>query len=416
MRMNMFSTYKGLKKEVYLLSLARTINSMGDFVFSLITLYMTIQLGMSENVAGIYVSIAALVSSPGVLVGGYLSDLMGKKRIILFGQIMSALLVLGCLLFMETLTVGYILILAMFFISITRPAYNSMIIDLTAGEAEQKTAFSLMYLGANLGIAIGPLIAGFFMKDHMDWVFWGIGVISLCSSVLIAKFVKPPARARDERKGRETGVHVRPDESFFRTLLQKPLVLSFICISFLNYFIYMQSSFSVPLQLNHSFADSGPSYYGFVMTANAVCVILLTTVIASLTRKITPSRLVAAGALFYAFGFGSMYFSIHLSVVLLATLLWTVGEILVQTNINVYIAARVPDTHQGRFNGLLLFVGCLGYSLSPYLTGLFIKHYSIVTVWPSIFIIGLLYAVLMAILQTVEKRRNFRSEEKNITA
>lgn len=94
--MSLFKTYAGLSRDIYYLCLARTINSTGDFVFSLITLVLTLQMGMNVVSAGIFVSMAALISGPGVLLGGYLSDVMGKKTIIVIGQLLSAILIISC--------------------------------------------------------------------------------------------------------------------------------------------------------------------------------------------------------------------------------------------------------------------------------------------------------------------------------
>ncbi|MGE6666280.1 MFS transporter [Paenibacillus xylanexedens] len=420
--MSLFKTYAGLSRDIYYLCLARTINSTGDFVFSLITLVLTLQMGMNVVSAGIFVSMAALISGPGVLLGGYLSDLMGKKTIIVIGQLLSAIMIISCSFWSGTITVGYLLIAVMFFISITRPAYNALIIQLCTEEKERKSAFSLMYLGANLGIAIGPLVAGFFIKDHVNIVFISIGTVFLISTFIIINQVKIGTRKElastsSEHSGQQQEQQrlSQPPSPLFRLLLKNPLVAFFIVVSFLNYFIYMQYSFSLPLQMNHSFGENGAAYYGSVMTINAISVIILTTVILSATRKLTALNSIATGALFYGIGFGALNLLgtfPHFAIVALSTVLWTIGEILVQTNINLYIASRVPDTHQGRFNGLLLFVGCLGYTLSPYLTGIFIKSMDMESVWIIILAVSLFYALCMIILWYIEKSSTRRNEMK----
>ncbi|WP_405171362.1 MFS transporter [Paenibacillus sp. FSL H8-0280] len=420
--MSLFKTYAGLSRDIYYLCLARTINSTGDFVFSLITLVLTLQMGMNVVSAGIFVSMAALISGPGVLLGGYLSDIMGKKTIIVIGQVLSAIMIISCSFWSGTITVGYLLIAVMFFISITRPAYNALIIQLCTEEKERKSAFSLMYLGANLGIAIGPLVAGFFIKDHVNIVFISIGTVFLISTFIIINQVKIGTRkelasTNSEHAGQQQEQQrlSQPPSPLFRLLLKNPLVAFFIVVSFLNYFIYMQYSFSLPLQMNHSFGENGAAYYGSVMTINAISVIILTTVILSATRKLTALNSIATGALFYGIGFGALNLLRpfpHFSIVALSTVLWTIGEILVQTNINLYIASRVPDTHQGRFNGLLLFVGCLGYTLSPYLTGIFIKSMDMESVWIIILAFSLVYALCMIILWYIEKSSTRRNEMK----
>lgn len=385
-------------------------------MFSLITLVLTLQMGMNVVSAGIFVSLAALISGPGVLLGGYLSDLMGKKTIIVTGQLMSATMILCCSFWSGTITVGYLLIAVMFFISITRPAYNALIIQLCTEEKERKSAFSLMYLGANLGIAIGPLVAGFFIKDHVHIVFISISTVFLISTFIIINQVKIGTSKVMASTGSKNSAHLQssqPPTPLLTLLMRNPLVALFILVSFLNYFIYMQSSFSLPLQMNDSFGEDGAAYYGSVMTINAISVIILTTLILSVTRKLTALNSIATGALFYGIGFGALslmgYFP-HFAIVAVSTVLWTVGEILVQTNINLYIASRVPDTHQGRFNGLLLFVGCLGYTLSPYLTGIFIKNMDMGSLWIIILAFSLVYALCMIILWYFEKSSTRKSE------
>lgn len=449
-RLSLFKTYAGLSRDIYYLCLARTINSTGDFIFSLITLVLTLQMGMSVVSAGIFVSMAALISGPGVLLGGYLSDLIGKKTIIVSGQVLSALMIMSCSFWSGTIIIGYLLIAVMFFISITRPAYNSLIIQLCPDEKERKSAFSLMYLGANLGIALGPLIAGFFIKDYVHIVFLSIGTVFLISTFIIWKKVhvgvsdqatqatqtttgerghhtQQPQGEQQPHGKQQHQEHQQPEQQkhkpgsypssqqqgseslpspLFPMLLKNPLVIFFIVVSFLNYFIYMQYSFSLPLQMNQTFGEHGAAYYGSVMTINAISVILLTTLVLSATRNFTALNSIAAGALFYGIGFGALYLLgdwPQFAIVVVSTVLWTIGEILVQTNINLYIASRVPDTHQGRFNGLLLFVGCLGYTLSPYLTGLFIRSVDMESVWIIILGISLFYALCMVLLWYIEK-------------
>ncbi|MCM3135056.1 MFS transporter [Paenibacillus polysaccharolyticus] len=446
--MSLFKTYAGLSRDIYYLCLARTINSTGDFIFSLITLVLTLQMGMSVVSAGIFVSMAALISGPGVLLGGYLSDLIGKKTIIVSGQILSAFMIMSCSFWSGTMAIGYLLIAVMFFISITRPAYNALIIQLCPEEKERKSAFSLMYLGANLGIALGPLIAGFFIKDYVHIVFLSIGTVFLISTFIIWKKVHVGASGQvTQTIARESAQHTEQSQGeqrphgkqqhqeehpqpgqpkhkegrspsrqqqgsdslpspLFPMLLKNPLVVFFIVVSFLNYFIYMQYSFSLPLQMNQTFGEHGAAYYGSVMTINAISVILLTTLVLSATRNFTALNSIAAGALFYGIGFGALYLLgdwPQFAIVVVSTVLWTIGEILVQTNINLYIASRVPDSHQGRFNGLLLFVGCLGYTLSPYLTGLFIRSVDMKSVWIIILGISLFYAICMVLLWYIEK-------------
>ncbi|MGM0890289.1 MAG: MFS transporter [Bacillota bacterium] len=401
MTLNPLSTYKGLSPSVYFLFIARTINSLGDFVYPLITLYLTLKLGMNENQTGTFVTLAAIAAGPGVLVGGYLGDRIGRKSIIVYGQLSSALLILISIFFINTITVAYLLILSMFFMSVTRPIYNAMLIDLTENESDRKSAFSLMYLGINIGIAIGPLLAGFFFESYLKGVFIGIGICTIMSALFVLLYVKETNACANMSE--DSQITVERGNSF-SILFKRPILFSFILISILNFFIYIQYSFSMPLQMNSLFEDKGPAIYGSLMTVNAISVIVLTPILTTLTKKMLPILIIALGALFYAFGFGMFYFVNIYILISLCTIIWTIGEIMVQTNLNVYIAKHCPPSHRGRFNGFLLFIGSLGYSLGPYVMGMYINNFGVNLAWLLIFVIGVLYALLMYALYYFEKK------------
>lgn len=401
MSLNPLSSYKGLAPSVYFLFIARTINSLGDFVYPLITMYLTLKLGMSENQTGFFVTLAAIAAGPGVLLGGYLGDRMERKKIIIGGQFASSILVLISVFYINTLTIAYLLILSMFFMSITRPIYNAMLIDFTHSDGERKSAFSLLYLGINIGIAIGPLVAGVFFEDYLKGVFIGISICTLISTLLIILFVR-----ESKISNNTTEVNSNPVESknSFAVLFKRPILFTFILLSIFNFFIYIQYSFSMPLQMNSLFDQKGPALYGSLMTVNAISVIILTPVLNSLTKKILPILIIAIGALFYAIGFGMFYIANIYFVISLCTIIWTIGEIMVQTNLNVYIAKHSPISHRGRFNSFLLFTGSLGYSLGPYIMGKYINNFGVNLAWPLIFIIGIVYAASMYVLYYIEKK------------
>ncbi|MBE2978712.1 MFS transporter [Priestia megaterium] len=411
MSLNPLSTYKGLAPSVYFLFIARTINSLGDFVYPLITMYLTLKLGMNENQTGFFVTLAAIAAGPGVLLGGYLGDRIGRKNIIIGGQLFASILVFVSIFYINTLTVAYLLILSMFFMSVTRPIYNAMLIDLTQNDGERKSAFSLLYLGINIGIAIGPLVAGVFFEDYLKGVFIGISLCTFISTLLIILFVK---ESRISNNTSEVISNSVESKNSFVVLFKRPILFSFILLSILNFFIYIQYSFSMPLQMNSLFDQKGPALYGSLMTVNAISVIVLTPILNSLTKKMLPILIIAIGALFYALGFGMFYVANIYFLISICTIIWTIGEIMVQTNLNVYIAKHSPASHRGRFNGFLLFIGSLGYSLGPYIMGKYINKFGVNLAWPLIFLIGIVYALSMYVLYYVEKKSTHKKSLTNL--
>ena len=76
---------------------------------------------------------------------------------------------------------------------IFHPTSTAMTVDLSRPE-NRKAAFSLLYLGHNIGFAVGPLLRDCCTIPGADWLFSGDAittVISLSLIVLLVKETKP---------------------------------------------------------------------------------------------------------------------------------------------------------------------------------------------------------------------------------
>jgi MFS family permease len=113
----------------------------------------------------------------------------------------------------------------------------------------------------------------------------------------------------------------------------------------------------------------------------------------------------AVGGIFYAVGFGMLFFVTSYYLFILSTFLWTLGEILISTNINVYIADHTPMSHRGRFNSIFPIIRKIGFALGPFLTGIYIKCFSVKAVWPVIFVLSLLAAVFIYMLYMSDNKK-----------
>ena len=90
------SIYRGLPTNIYYLAVARVILGMGNFIIPFLVLLLTDKLGYSATVAG---SLAMGVTGTcllGSFLGGKLSDILGHKRVMVFGEFAGALLLIWC--------------------------------------------------------------------------------------------------------------------------------------------------------------------------------------------------------------------------------------------------------------------------------------------------------------------------------
>ena len=408
--------YSGLKRDVYVIFFARIINCIGNFVYPFLTIFLTQNLGMSKVRAGVFLLVASTMFVPGSAIGGKIADIFGRKKIMLIFQGLAALCLVPCAYLGKSIVIPYFLIAASLFGGIAQPASGAMMMDLTDAD-NRKQAFSLLYLGTNIGSAVGPMIAGILYNHYLKWLFIGDAATTLISLVLIAVYIKesiPTVEDMDESIKSDTGDEKAEEGSVFTAILKRPVVLVFVILSSIYAFIYSQHAYSIPLQLNEIFKSRGPEIFGTLMSVNAICVIALTTLITGITKKLQPIFNVTLAGLFYTAGFSMLYFVNSYHMFILSTIIWTIGEILNATNEGVYIANHTPMSHRGRFNSIISIIGGTGYAVGPVLMGKYIGMRSARSAWVLVLYLGIISSTLMYMLYIFEKKtvQKFKNTEE----
>lgn len=400
-----FSIYSELPRSIYILFLARIINSIGSFVFPFLTLYLTSKMGLSEQRVGFYVMLSSIAGIPGNFIGGFLSDKFGRKAIFISVQVISAVLLIPCAFLNKSMLVPWLLILSNVFSNAARPVNTAMVSDLTSGE-DRRRAQSLLYLGINIGFSVGPIISGFLFQNHTPWIFIGDAFTTIVAMSLVYLYVNETKTTLDKNADYEeklTAEESPVDCSTLEAILKKPILLIFCFISAFLTFVYSQHTFTLPIYMDNIFGDYGARNFGMLMTTNGVVVVFLTTLTTYLTRRFTPIANASIAGIFYAVGFGMLYFVKSMPGFFISTVIWTVGEILVTTNNSVYIAAHTPSSHRGRFNAILPFISFnLGAMLGPLIIGKYMNIIGMKNVWVVCLILSMTATVLYWLLYKIE--------------
>lgn len=408
-----FRQYGELPRPIHVLFFARMVNSMGAFVFPFLALYLTQKLGFSEGTAGLYLFAVAAAHVPGALIGGRLADRIGRKKIIVFGQAMAGAFLLPGAVLGASVLVPWSVCAAQFFAALAQPGNQAMATDLT-NRGNRQSAFSLLYLGYNLGFAVGPLLAGFFFAKLTWLLFLGDALTTFVSVALVALLVPETTPTAEDVSGLdEQSAMERPAEGHtVKVLLGRPVLLLFASLVAMLTFVYAQYAFALPLQLKELFSARGPVYYGSLMTVNAVVVIGVTAPIVLATRRLSPATNIAFAAGAYVIGFGMIYFLRSLPWFFVSTVVWTLGEILVSTNSNVFIANHTPSSHRGRFNALFPLMTGGGRALSPPVMGRVIQWLGLSAAWPILALIAATAGTGLFALASRDRRRSGRTTEE----
>jgi MFS family permease len=193
------------------------------------------------------------------------------------------------------------------------------------------------------------------------------------------------------------------------------LLLYVIAFTLYN-FIYVQHSFALPLQMNMLFGSQrGTDGYGWLMSINALTVLLMTATVTRLTLLVPRAINMAAGCLFYVAGFSAYAACSSLASFFAATFVWTIGEILLATNGNVFVNQHAGKSHRGRFNSIVSVTTGFGSMLGPYAGGLILASSSYSLLWLVMVGIALFTSLLFIRLRLLVIRSERQGESAGET-
>lgn len=359
-----FSLYRGLGTSIYVLFVIRIINRFGDFVQLLLVLILTGKLNLTPAQAGFFVSLSVAATMLGQLLSAPVAERWGQKRPLVLFQSMVILSYAGCALSYAShpQLIPYLILLGSPFRGGTAPLTNTMVAEFSNKE-QLSQSFSLLYLGTNVGVALGPMAASFLYARSLFLLFsFSTLLLSLSTVLLMIAIpnVMRTRRAKDEatvEKG--DALHLSPI-----------LVLFFLGFALYS-LTYGQNSFTLPLQFASLFGETaGSQSYAFLMSVNAVTVLVATAFLTIWTHKIGQLKSMALAMLFYVFGYTVYAGCTSFVPFLVATCIWTLGEILMATNANVFVNAYTPPSLRSRANAYLMTTSSLGHALSPSYGGL----------------------------------------------
>jgi len=375
------------------------------------TLILTVKIGFTESQVGLYATIAMFSQLPFIVIGGILVDRFGGKKIIVSLHLIGSLFYITCGMMKPDLSVLILMIMASNIYAMASPAFNALV-PLVTPATLTKNAYSLMYLGLNLGLAVGPFIGGVLFNNHLSLLFFIDAFTTIFSAGLILFFF-----SHDRCEGKlETDEIIKQENSKTDTvvsfLLRNPSLIIFSIILLVYNFCYIQWNFMLPLHTAFLFKENGPRVFGFLISVNAITVVVLTPLLTSLMQKIPPLKSICVGGIFYLVSFVLFAFSKFTLMFILAIVILTIGEILVTINSNNYIAKSIPFQYMGKANSLLFIINGIGYAIGPIIMGYVILFTGLRKAWLIVSAIMLCSVVSMYLDSRIEKKMNESNDEK----
>ena len=350
--MKLFDQYKGLRRENYVLFFGNIVTNMGAMIWPMMTLILEQKMGLSAGKIALIMMVWSFVCMPANLLGGRLADKLNKKKIILAGDTVSIVCYVTCGLIPLSYTTIGLLMLASVFQSIEGPAYNALVADITPTRDREK-AYSLLYIGANIGLMVSPTLGGILFKNYLWLAFIICGVAIGCSTLLIWFLVKNITPVVEES---EEAIYqrARKDDSVWKVIWDNKPLLIFYLIMALYYAAYNQFNFLMPLEMGYIHGEDGALIFGTVTSLNCIIVVIFAPLITKWFRKLRETVKMSVGASLLIAGY--LVFILMLGFIpayYAAITLFTWGEIFTSISEGPYESKRVPSSHRGRLASVL---------------------------------------------------------------
>ncbi len=366
----------------------------GALLYPFFALYITSRFGVGMTEVGILFALFSVSSFAGVLLGGALSDRLGRKGMVIFSLLSTSIssVIMGLVdslsaFFMLALIVGV-------FTDAGHPAYQAMVADLLP-EEKRAEGFGIIRVVFNLSVAIGPAIGGFLAARSYLTLFITDAIISLISAVIIWRAM--PETKPQLLEGKEPESIVSTFQGYGKVLRDSLFVL-FILAGVLSGLTYMNlnTTLGVFLRDSHGIPESG---YGFILSLNAAMVVLFQFAITRRVKGYAPMAVMAVGTLLYAVGFAMYGFVASYALFLFAMVIITIGEMIIAPVSQAIIARFAPEDMRGRYMAIAGFSFGIPYAVGPLLAGLVLDHLQGEVLWWAAGVIGLLSALMYLRLQ-----------------
>ena len=310
---------------------------------------------------GFLFALYAVSSFAGQLIGGALSDRIGRRTLLIFSLVTTSTssLLMGIV---ESVTLFYALaIFVGVFVESGQPARQAIVADLLP-EDKRAEGYAIIRVAFNLATAIGGFVAS---RSYLA-LFVADAVISLIAAFIVWRLMpetKPELveGEADESFASSFGGYgkVLRDRLFVFFLLAGMLVGLVGMNLFATLGVYLRDNFDVPTQ-----------GYGLLLAMNALLVVVFQIPVGRRAERYPPMIVMGIGSALYGIGFGMFAFVSTVALFAAAMLVLTVGEMMIVPVSQAVVARFAPEAMRGRYMAIYGMSWSLPIAVGPLLAGL----------------------------------------------
>lgn len=364
--------FSGLRRQVWLLSIATLINRSGTMVLPFLALYLTEKRGFTTKEAGAALALYGLGAVAASNLGGWLCDRLDPRLIMKASLVLTGVSFIALGHLRQRYAILAMILVWSFVGEIFRPA-NLAALASASDPGERARSFALMRMAINLGMTLGPTLGGFLALRDYSWLFAVDGATCVLAAVLLQFTSREPLSATPAAP---EGAAAPPARSPWR---DGP-VMAILGLMFLLNLVTFQLVGTFPLALHEIYRFS-EARIGMAMAVNTLIIVLFEMVLVHSLSRRDPLKVSGVGAFLFCAGLGLLPLGSGFAFVLFTIAVWTMGEMLVFPIVSSAVADRAPAESRGSYMGMLNLSFSSAFVVAPIVGTWIYEDFGARTLW-----------------------------------
>lgn len=335
-----------------------------------LSIYLTQVLGASPTQTGITVAVSSLAGVLASFYGGYISDIVGRKIVMLISVFGWAAVFFGFSAAQHLWVFFLVNTLNGLCRSVFEPTSRALLSDITPPD-HKLLVFNLRYAAINLGVVFGPIIGLQLGSAQSTFPFVIAGMVYVAYGlVLFLQFTlhrsSMPVRT-DAQPPRllEALATTGKDRVFLPVLLG-----TIFCVLGYGHF---GSTMAQYLAMNTHFTN-GSQLFSYMLSLNAITVLVVQYPIVRRASKLSPIVPLILGNICVALSLLLVGLASGVALLLISVILFTIGEVLLFTMMDMLIDRIAKPELKGTYFGTIGFNN-LGSVMAPILGGVLLDQF-----------------------------------------
>lgn len=347
------------------LAVAWAINSLAySIIYPFIPIYLNEERGIPIEKVGLIfplMGLAVILTPP---LSGWLTDRIGRRFMMQFGQSSRALvfLIMAAMAYWKAPFELFAIVLMInagvgtFF----QVAADSYLSEFTTPET-RPAAYSKIRIGTNVGWALGPMLGAFLARTPFALMFAITAILCLIGA-LYTKYTCP------QLPEPQASEHHAAPQLGLRQILANNSLLKLLAASFLL-FILTSQLYSILSVYATQTVGVSRNTLGFVYSVNGFTIILFQLPVTRLLDRFKLHQAVRllGGSILYALGYFSLAFCGGGFSLGVAVFVLTQGEVIVQPGLYTLVSRLAPKGGMGRSMAMLGLVRGIGMAAGPWI-------------------------------------------------